>query len=103
MGEKGQAMALLVEWDPGKAERNRKKHGVSFEEAARVFRDPLARTMADPDHSEDEDRFVTVGMSSRQRLLVVIHCDRDDAIRLISARPATGRERWGHEAGRRRR
>lgn len=90
-------MSLTFEWDPGKADENERKHGVSFPEAATVFGDPLSVTMADPDHSVGEARFLTVGMSHRQRLLVVAHADRDDAIRLISARAATRAERKTYE------
>jgi uncharacterized DUF497 family protein len=90
-------VSLTFEWDPGKADENERKHGVSFPEAATVFGDPLSVTMADPDHSVGEARFLTVGMSHRQRLLVVAHADRDDAIRLISARAATRAERKTYE------
>ena len=83
----------LFEWDSEKAESNLQKHGVSFEEAATVFADSLSRTIADPLHSDDEFRFVTTGFSHLQRQLVVVHTDREDKIRLISARSATARER----------
>ncbi|HEX4955311.1 MAG TPA: BrnT family toxin [Thermoanaerobaculia bacterium] len=88
---------MLFEWDPEKDRRNRAKHGISFAEAASVFGDPLAETSDDPDHSVEELRFVTVGKSSRGRLLLVAHCDRADRIRLISARETTRRERQDHE------
>lgn len=78
---------------------NLKKHGVSFEEAATVFRDLLSVTLADPLHSEDEDRFVIIGQSIQGRLLVVVHTARGDRIRLISARVATRRERRDYEEG----
>lgn len=90
---------MVVEWDPGKAAANLRKHGVSFEEAATVFRDSLSATAADPDHSVDEDRYVTFGMSARGRLLVVAHTERGEKIRLISARLATKRERIIYEEG----
>jgi uncharacterized DUF497 family protein len=88
---------MKFEWDAIKARSNLRKHGVSFEEASTVFYDTLAATGADPDHSADEDRFVTFGMSSQGRLLVVAHTDRDDAIRIISARAATPPERRIYE------
>lgn len=90
-------MSLTFEWDPDKADENEGKHGVSFPEAATIFGDPLSVTMADPDHSVGEARFLTIGMSHQQRLLVVAHADRDDAIRLISARAATRAERKTYE------
>ena len=84
---------MNFEWDPAKARRNRRKHGISFHEAATIFGDPLATTYPDPDHSESEQRFITVGTSSAGRTLVVAHADRGDNIRIISARKATRRER----------
>jgi uncharacterized protein len=84
---------MEFEWDPGKAARNVAKHGVSFEDAMSVFGDPLAVTFFDPDHSEDEDRFLTFGMSLEGRLLVVSHTDRGDNIRIISSRRMTHGER----------
>ena len=88
---------MHFEWDPEKARANLAKHGVSFEEAMRAFLDPLSVTILDPDHSEGEDRFVLLGQSSSGRLLVVVHTDRRDAVRLISARRATRRERRTYE------
>jgi uncharacterized DUF497 family protein len=85
------------EWDPGKARRNRRKHRVSFQEAATVFGDPLAATYPDPDHSTAEQRFITVGMSSAGRTLMVAHADRDEGIRIISARKTTAGEREYYE------
>jgi uncharacterized DUF497 family protein len=82
-----------LEWDSRKAARNLRKHGVSFEEAATVFLDPLSITGNDPDHSLDEARFVTFGLSSSGRLLVVAHSERADTIRIITARKATRAER----------
>jgi len=90
---------VIYEWDPEKAEANLRKHGVSFEEAATVFLDPLAVTYPDPDHSDEEDREITIGHSGKQRVLFVSHCQRGDRIRLLSARKATQRERKGHEEG----
>lgn len=90
---------MEFEWDPDKAAGNLAKHGVSFQEAATVFGDPLAITYFDPDHSADEDRFVTFGHSSGGALLVVCHTDRGDRVRIISARRATRRERKAHEEG----
>jgi len=90
---------MRFEWDSAKAARNLRKHGVSFEEAVSVFYDPLAATGADPDHSEDEERFVTFGISSAGRLLVVSHTERGAAIRIISARGATQSERRIYEEG----
>ena len=83
---------LVFEWSGTKAEANRRKHGVTFEEALTVFRDPLSRTIPDPDHSESEQRFVTLGLSTRHRLIAVVHTDREDRVRLISARRATRNE-----------
>jgi uncharacterized protein len=76
---------LELEWDARKAAGNLREHGVSFEEASTVFLDPLAATGDDPDHSADQRRFVTFGVSSAGRLLVVAHADEDDVIRIISA------------------
>lgn len=86
-------------WDKNKAELNREKHGVSFEEAKSVFDDYEALLIYDPDHSEDEDRFILMGMSSILRVLVVCHCYRDEneIIRISSARKATKNERNEYE------
>lgn len=92
-------MGLAFEWDAKKARQNVKKHGVSFEEAITAFGDPVAKTIPDPLHSEDEDRFVILGQSNRRRLLVVVFTERGDKIRLISARVATRPEREYHEKG----
>jgi uncharacterized DUF497 family protein len=85
---------LQFGWDARKATANAKKHGVSFEEARSVFYDERARLIDDPDHSEDEARFILLGLSSSLRLLVVCHCYRsdDNVIRIISARKATAGE-----------
>jgi hypothetical protein len=88
---------MQFEWDPQKANRNIEKHGVSFEEAVTVFYDRLSATFDDPDHSMGEQRYVTVGRSSRDRLLVVSHTDRGEALRIVSARIATRQERKRHE------
>ena len=87
--------ALRFEWDPNKAASNLRKHKVSFEDAQTVFSDERALLINDPDHSEDEERFVLLGLSSTMRLLVVVHCYRgaDNVIRLISARKADADER----------
>lgn len=90
---------LEFEWDPEKATSNEKKHGVSFQEAATVFGDHLSVTFFDPDHSIDEDRYITIGTSSDGHLIIVSHTDRDDRIRIISARKATRRERKIYEHG----
>jgi uncharacterized protein len=90
---------LRFEWDPAKAAANLAKHGVSFEEASTVFRDALSQTGEDPDHSVGEERFVTFGVSSRGRLLVVAHTEQGDKIRIISARPALSGERKLYEEG----
>ena len=88
---------MNFEWDPEKATRNRRKHGVSFHEAATVFADPLAVTYHDPDHSISEERFITVGMSRSDRVLLVAHSDRGENIRIISARKTTVQERKHYE------
>ncbi len=90
-------MGLLFEWDPKKAQLNIKNHGVSFDQASTAFRDPLSLTIDDPLHSEDEKRFVLIGRSIRGRLLVIVHTDRVERIRIISARLATKRERLRYE------
>jgi len=92
-------MELEFEWDPAKAEINARKHGVSFPEAATAFRDPLSVAVADPRHSVGEERFVLFGRSDRGRLLAVMHTERGTAIRIISARPLTSRERREYEEG----
>ena len=92
-------MGLPTQWDKRKARQNLRKHGVSFEEAATVFGDTLSVTIADPLHSSDEERWVIVGESSRRRLLVVVHVERGDVVRIISARLATRRERENYEKG----
>ena len=90
-------MALTFEWDPNKARTNLGKHGVSFEEASTIFRDASSLTIHDPLHSETEDRFVTIGSSHRRKLIVVVHTERGDNIRIIRARPASRREKRSYE------
>ena len=90
---------MQFEWDPEKAVTNETNHGVSFEEATSVFGNPLATTVPDPDHSEGEERFLTTGLSSRQRVLIVWHTDRGEIIRIIGAREATPHERRIYESG----
>lgn len=90
-------MDIEFEWDAAKADANLRKHGVTFEEAASAFADPLSITIPDPLHSEGEDRFVLLGRSHTGRLLVVVHAERGASIRVISARAATRKERKTHE------
>lgn len=90
-------MNTEFEWDPDKAEANQDKHEVSFEEAASVFFDPLSITIKDPKHSVEESRFIIVGHSILQRILVVVHTDRGDKIRLVSARLASPAEKRNYE------
>ncbi len=90
---------MKFHWDPQKAALNVRRHGVSFEEAASVFGDPLAATVPDPAHSTDERRFITMGVTLAQRLLVVVHTDRADPTRIISARVATRGEEKKYEEG----
>ncbi len=88
---------ILFEWDPNKARRNLEIHGVSFDEASTAFRDTLSLTIHDPLHSDEEDRFVLIGNSNRNRLLVVVHTERGEKIRIVSARKATRKERKQYE------
>lgn len=90
---------MEFEWDDAKAESNEQKHGVTFSESTSVFADSLSVTGYDPRHSDDEDRFLTMGMSVAGRLLIVSHTDRGDVIRIISAREATRREQKDYEDG----
>jgi hypothetical protein len=92
---------VLVEWDPAKDRSNQEKHGVSFREAATVFDDPLQWTIADPDHSIHEHRYLTTGISAEGRLLIVAHTDAsdEDRIRIINARRVTSAERRIYEEG----
>ena len=89
--------AMDFAWDPEKAASNLDKHGLSFEEASTAFADPLSRTMRDPLHSDDEDRFVLTGVTRADRLAVVVHTDRDGTVHLITARIATPAERRRYE------
>ena len=89
---------MQFEWDPTKADANARKHGVTFTEAVSVFGDPLEMVIPDPDHSVGERRFLSIGMSSSGRLLVLSYTERDSRIRLISARTATARERKTYES-----
>jgi len=84
-------MAITFDWDPNKNRSNQKDHGVSFEEAETVFYDDNARLISDPEHSQEEDRFILLGLSSRLRMLLVVHCYRqdDEVVRIISARKAS--------------
>ena len=90
---------MEFEWDGGKNAANFQKHGVWFEEAVTIFGDPLSDTFDDPDHSEEEGRFLTLGTSSRGRLLIVSHTDRGERVRIISAREMTRQERNYYEEG----
>lgn len=92
-------MDLVFEWDDNKAKGNLQKHGVSFEEAQTVFYDENALLIDDPDHSEDEERFIILGLSSTAKLLVVCYCYRasETVIRIISARKATRKETQYYE------
>ena len=90
---------MQFEWDPEKARRNLAKHGVSFDDAASVFGDPLAVTIDDPDHSREERRFLTTGVGKSRRLVVVAHTDRNEGVRILSAREATRGERKHYESG----
>ena len=88
---------LIFEWDPKKAKINREKHDVSFEEASTVFKDPLSLTIDDPLHSSYEERLILIGMSYNNRMLVIVHRESGDNIRIISARKATKKERNYYE------
>ena len=88
---------IQFEWDPAKAKMNLRKHGVAFREAATVLRDPLGITIFDPDHSDEEDRFITFGFSAAGRLLMVAHTERGERIRIFSARGLTRAEREAYE------
>ncbi len=88
---------MEFEWDPRKAQINQQKHGIAFTEAATVFGDDFATTVPDPDHSDDEFRYITIGWSNRRRLLIVAHTNRSDRVRIISARELTKTERKQYE------
>ena len=89
---------MKFEWDETKDRANRRKHGMSFEEATTVFGDPLAGTIADPDHSIGERRYVTIGISANNRLIVVSHTEEGETTRIISAREANSHERKAYES-----
>ena len=90
---------MKFEWDPKKATANVKKHGVTFQEAATIFGDPLAITFDDPDHSMNENRYITFGLSLQKRLIVVSHTERGDRTRIINARLMDRKERRIYEEG----
>lgn len=90
-------MTTTFEWDEDKSKLNVRKYGSSFEEAKTVFNDPFAITIGDPDHSDDESRYIDIGLSSKGRLLVVWYTDRNEKIRLIGCRKATRSERKAYE------
>jgi uncharacterized DUF497 family protein len=90
-------MSLHFEWNRQKAQTNIAKHGVAFDEASTAFKDVLSITISDPVHSQNEERFVLIGYSCNNRLLVVVHTERGDCIRIISARLATKKERTNYE------
>ena len=90
---------MEFEWDPKKADTNKRKHGVTFQEGTTVFGDPLAITFPDPDHCDDEERYITLGLSTQKRLLVVSHADIGNRTRIISVRIMTHKERKIYEEG----
>jgi uncharacterized DUF497 family protein len=92
-------MPIKFDWDKRKAQDNLRKHRIDFNEASTVFADTLSITIPDPDHSDDEERWVTMGLSNRHRLLVVVHTEEDETIRIISARRADRLERRKYEEG----
>jgi uncharacterized DUF497 family protein len=92
-------MPIKFDWDRRKERENLRKHRIDFNEASTVFADSLSITILDPDHSEDEERWVTMGLSNRHRLLVVVHTEEGETIRLISARRADRLERRKYEEG----
>ena len=92
-------MKLNFEWDETKAKKNLKNHKVSFDEAITVFSDPLSVTIPDPDHSENEQRFIDIGTSASGRVLIIVYTERKGGVRIISCRKATLRERRGYEEG----
>jgi len=92
-------VGLTFKWDAKKAAANLRKHGVSFEEAASAFGDPLSLTISDPQHSGDEERYILLGLTERHRLVVVAHTEEEDTVRIINARPAMPAERRDYEEG----
>ena len=97
--EHGIILTMKIEWDLRKAKSNLKKHWVEFEEAATALSDPMAVTGADPDHSDYEERYITFGVSAKNRLLVVSHTEEGENIKIISARKASKGERELYEEG----
>jgi uncharacterized DUF497 family protein len=92
-------MSLRFEWNDKKARLNKRKHKLAFEEASTVFGDPLSLTIPDTVHSVGEDRFITIGTSDKNRLIVVVYTDNEDVIRIISARQASANEKKQYENG----
>lgn len=90
---------MQFEWNENKAKQNLSKHGVSFEEAKTIFDDPLYVDFYDPDHSENEERYLIVGQSNQRRILILSYTERGNKIRLISAREVTPQERTAYEQG----
>jgi uncharacterized DUF497 family protein len=90
-------MALTFEWDENKSKQNFKNHGVTFVEAKTVFNDPFAITIKDPDHSDEEDRYLDIGLSFKGKMVVVWYTERNDSIRIIGCRKATRFERKAYE------
>jgi len=90
-------LGLQFEWDEKKAKINKRKHGITFEDASTAFADELSITIDDPEHSEDEDRLILIGQSKKFKTLVVIHVERRESIRIISARKATKHEQKFYE------
>ncbi|MDJ0597960.1 MAG: BrnT family toxin [Crocosphaera sp.] len=90
---------MEFEWNPDKAIKNIQKHNVSFTEAATIFNDPLSLTYPDPDHSLYENRYITIGLSQTGKIIILAHTDRNNKIRIISARLATRQERRFYEEG----
>jgi len=90
-------MALGFEWDVVKSNRNYKKHGIKFDEARTVFNDPLAITIADPEHSDEEDRYIDIGLSVEERIIVVWYTEREENIRIVGCRRANRIERKTYE------
>ena len=92
-------MKLIFEWDEAKAKENLKKHGVSFEEGKTIFNDSLLLTFPDIEHSVNEERYINIGLSADGRILIVIHVERQEKIRIVSCRKATASERIFYEEG----
>nr|WP_318728443.1 BrnT family toxin [Roseofilum sp. Guam] len=98
-GDRLSRQLMEFEWNPDKAKLNYEKHQVSFPEAATVFNDPLSVTFPDPDHSVGESRYIIIGLSRWQQLLIVAHTERSDQVRIISARKVTRQEQRFYEEG----